>query len=168
MAKKLEINKYNNASIMESKLAIDEINKYFKNDFVKSLILKLYDNKTVYGTWESNLIRTVISFLIRSQKTGENAEKTKQYKLSQNEKLKKFVKCNSAYNFKAIKNILLDFGFKNNKNYDFKNDKLGLILEDLHDENVLFINNIPFFIDTVFFYKNVSIQKNIKHKIIKR
>ncbi len=49
--------------------------------------------------------------------------------------------------------------FLNNKNNDYKNKELGIILEDLHDENVLTNNNVLYFIDTVFyimpkFYEN--------------
>ena len=34
---------------------------------------------------------------------------------------------------------------------DYQNDELGLIFEDLHDENVLINNGILYFIDTIFY-----------------
>jgi hypothetical protein len=34
---------------------------------------------------------------------------------------------------------------------DYYNEELGLILEDLHDENVLTQNGMLYFIDTVFY-----------------
>ncbi|WP_198669939.1 putative polyvalent protein kinase domain-containing protein [Cognataquiflexum aquatile] len=37
------------------------------------------------------------------------------------------------------------------RNNDYFNPKLGIILEDLHDENVLTRNGILYFIDTVFY-----------------
>ena len=40
---------------------------------------------------------------------------------------------------------------KNTKNNDYFNPKLGIILEDLHDENVLTKSDILYFIDTVFY-----------------
>lgn len=42
-------------------------------------------------------------------------------------------------------------GFENNRNNDYINHELGIILEDLHDENVLTRNEILYFIDTVFY-----------------
>lgn len=42
-------------------------------------------------------------------------------------------------------------GFRNIRNNDYQNDELGLILEDLHDENVLTKDGILYFIDTVFY-----------------
>lgn len=41
--------------------------------------------------------------------------------------------------------------FQNTRNNDYMNNKLGVILEDLHDENVLTQDGILFFIDTVFY-----------------
>ena len=42
-------------------------------------------------------------------------------------------------------------GFQNNRNQDYINTELGIILEDLHDENVLTKNQVLYFIDTVFY-----------------
>lgn len=44
-------------------------------------------------------------------------------------------------------------GFVNTKNHDYHNVSLGIILEDLHDQNVLTRNGKLFFIDTVFYWK---------------
>ncbi|MGN6293558.1 MAG: hypothetical protein ACTHMV_12515 [Chitinophagaceae bacterium] len=47
---------------------------------------------------------------------------------------------------------LLEFnGFENSRRNDYVHKELGLILEDMHDENVLLNSNTLFFIDTVFF-----------------
>ncbi len=50
-----------------------------------------------------------------------------------------------------VKTFLTQNGFKNNRNNDYYNPELGIILEDLHDENVLTRNNVLYFIDTVFY-----------------
>ena len=42
-------------------------------------------------------------------------------------------------------------GFSCTKNNDYYNSELGIILEDLHDENVLTQNGMLYFIDTVFY-----------------
>ena len=50
-----------------------------------------------------------------------------------------------------VKTFLTQNGFENNRNNDYFNSELGIILEDLHDENVLTRNEILYFIDTVFY-----------------
>lgn len=42
-------------------------------------------------------------------------------------------------------------GFINTRNNDYCNDELGIILEDLHDENVLTKNDVLYFVDSVFY-----------------
>ncbi len=50
-----------------------------------------------------------------------------------------------------VKEFMALNGFKNTRNNDYYNSELGIILEDLHDENVLTSNGILYFIDTVFY-----------------
>ncbi|WP_461791824.1 putative polyvalent protein kinase domain-containing protein [Pedobacter sp.] len=52
---------------------------------------------------------------------------------------------------KKVKEFLEQNGFSNSRNNDYINWEIGIILEDLHDENVLTNNGILFFIDTVFY-----------------
>jgi hypothetical protein len=52
---------------------------------------------------------------------------------------------------KQVKAFLTLNGFENNRNNDYYNPELGIILEDLHDENVLTRNEVLYFIDTVFY-----------------
>lgn len=54
-------------------------------------------------------------------------------------------------NEEAIKELMIANGFINKKNSDYFNKHLSIIIEDLHDENVLTNNGILFFIDTVFY-----------------
>ncbi len=51
----------------------------------------------------------------------------------------------------TVKEFLISNGFVNTRNDDYYNPELGIILEDLHDENVLTENGVLRFIDTVFF-----------------
>ncbi len=62
-----------------------------------------------------------------------------------------YVEMTANTDLNEVKNFLASNGFKNTKNNDYFNAELGIILEDLHDENVLTRNNILYFIDTVFF-----------------
>ena len=62
-----------------------------------------------------------------------------------------FVEVTSTTNLEYIKEFLLKNGFSNTRNNDYYNQELGLILEDLHDENVLTKDGLLYFIDTVFY-----------------
>lgn len=42
-------------------------------------------------------------------------------------------------------------GFQNIRRHDYYNNEYGLILEDMHDENVILKSGKLFFIDTVFY-----------------
>lgn len=50
-----------------------------------------------------------------------------------------------------VKLFLENNGFEVIRNNDYMNKDLGIILEDLHDENVLTTNGVLAFIDTVFY-----------------
>jgi Serine/Threonine/Tyrosine Kinase found in polyvalent proteins len=62
-----------------------------------------------------------------------------------------FIISNELVDLADIKEFLEFNGFKNTKNQDYKNADLGLILEDMHDENVLRNADTLFFIDSVFY-----------------
>lgn len=62
-----------------------------------------------------------------------------------------FVEITSNTNLTQIEDFLSDNGFINNRNNDYFNKELGIILEDLHDENVLTKDGLLYFIDTVFY-----------------
>lgn len=62
-----------------------------------------------------------------------------------------YVSITSNTNLEDVKTFLTLNGFQNVRNNDYYNSDLGIILEDLHDENVLTRNDILYFIDTVFY-----------------
>ncbi len=62
-----------------------------------------------------------------------------------------FITSTSSTNLKLVKKFMEDNGFINTRNNDYYNEELGVILEDLHDENVLSKNDVLHFIDTVFY-----------------
>jgi len=59
-----------------------------------------------------------------------------------------YVSITSSTDLKEVREFMKSNGFINN---DYINSELGIILEDLHDENVLTQNEILYFIDTVFY-----------------
>lgn len=70
-----------------------------------------------------------------------------------------FIEITEETNIDAIRNFLSENGFKLKKNNDYFNPSLSLILEDLHDENVLTNNGVLFFIDTVFYLEKTFFSK---------
>lgn len=62
-----------------------------------------------------------------------------------------FVKANEPTSLANVKAFMMANGFEIIRNNDYKNAELGIILEDLHDENVLTYNGVLYFIDTVFY-----------------
>ena len=64
-----------------------------------------------------------------------------------------YVKANQPTNLDLVNEFMLANGFKNTRNHDYFHPELGIILEDLHDENVLTQDGFMYFIDTVFYIK---------------
>ena len=64
-----------------------------------------------------------------------------------------FVKATEPTNLDAVEQFMNSNGFRKIRNNDYFNPQLGIILEDLHDENVLTNNGVLYFIDTVFYIK---------------
>ena len=62
-----------------------------------------------------------------------------------------FIIATEPTDLNSVKHFLEFNGFYNTRNNDYYNADLGIIFEDLHDENVLSRNQILFFIDTVFY-----------------
>lgn len=64
-----------------------------------------------------------------------------------------YIKANETTNINSIKELMLLNGFSNTKNNDYLNKALGIILEYLHEENVLTNNNVLFFVWYSFLFK---------------
>lgn len=62
-----------------------------------------------------------------------------------------FIKTEEQTDLANVKKFLVANGFENTKNHDYYHPVLGIILEDLHDENVLTNHGVLYFIDTVFY-----------------
>ena len=62
-----------------------------------------------------------------------------------------YIQITEPTNLNVVKQFLETNGFQIIRNHDYYNPSLGIILEDLHDENVLVNNGIYYFIDTVFY-----------------
>jgi hypothetical protein len=64
---------------------------------------------------------------------------------------KPFIASDASVDLEDVKKLLAFNGFVNSKRNDYFNKELGLILEDMHDENIIVNSNTLFFIDTVFY-----------------
>lgn len=62
-----------------------------------------------------------------------------------------FVSVSELTNIARVKEFMEANGFKVIRNNDYINKELGVIIEDLHDENVLTKSGLLYFIDTVFY-----------------
>ena len=64
-----------------------------------------------------------------------------------------FVGANEKTDLIHVERFMASNGFQKIRNNDYFNPELGIIIEDLHDENVLTSNGMLYFIDTVFYLK---------------
>ena len=62
-----------------------------------------------------------------------------------------FITSDVLVDLQDVKKFLAFNGFENTRRNDYFNKELGLILEDMHDENIIVNSNKLFFIDTVFY-----------------
>ncbi len=65
-----------------------------------------------------------------------------------------FILANQPTNLENVKKFLFANGFENQRFNDYQNRNLGIILEDLHEENVLTCDNVLFFVDSIFYLKD--------------
>lgn len=63
----------------------------------------------------------------------------------------------------SVESYLNDHSFIRTKNDDYYNQELGIILEDLHDENIFLLDKQLLFIDPVVYFEttDMSLKKNI-------
>ena len=118
-----------------------------------STVLKLND-AVYYATWHDYFI----NLLLNNYFFADTAyQLVGFYKKSQHlvyaVVAQHFVTATQKTNNEDVVQFLLSNGFVNTKNHDYFNEELGIILEDLHDQNVLTQNGNLYFIDTVFYLK---------------
>ena len=66
----------------------------------------------------------------------------------------KFVEITDKTDLTNVREFMIANGFDCIRNNDYINKELGIILEDLHDENVLTKDGLLYFIDTVFYLED--------------
>jgi Serine/Threonine/Tyrosine Kinase found in polyvalent proteins len=106
-----------------------------------------------YETWKDYFISLLIhNYLFPTtayQLLGffENTDKTTFYSVVK----QPFIESTSPTDLSLLKLFLEKNGFQYKKNNDYFNPELGIILEDLHDENVLTNQGVFFIIDSAIY-----------------
>jgi len=113
-------------------------------------VLKLND-AIYYNSWKDYLHNLLLHNYFFSDTAYELIGFTKDNEVLYAVVKQNYVSITSATNLEEVRSFLTANGFENNRNNDYVNSKLGIILEDLHDENVLTRNEVLYFIDTVFY-----------------
>jgi hypothetical protein len=72
-----------------------------------------------------------------------------------------YIESTQPTDLNQVKGFMQANGFNNTRNNDYAHPELGIILEDLHDENVLTAHEILYFIDTVFFIRRETFWQDI-------
>lgn len=113
-------------------------------------VIKLNDS-IYYNSWEDYLNNLLFHNFFFTDTAYELIGFTKENDTIYAVVRQSFVINTNNTDLSHVKVFLGANGFINTRNNDYLNPELGLILEDLHDENVLTNNGILYFIDTVFY-----------------
>jgi hypothetical protein len=113
-------------------------------------VLKLNDS-IYYTSWKDYLYNLLLHNYFFSDTAYELVGFTKDNDILFAVVKQNYVSITTNTDLQQVKDFLALNGFENNRNNDYFNSSLGIILEDLHDENVLTANDILYFIDTVFY-----------------
>lgn len=113
-------------------------------------VFKLNDS-IYYSSWQDYLYNLLLHNFFFADTAYELIGFTKNEDVLYAVVQQSFVSITHNTDLNQVKAFLGANGFQNTRNNDYFNTELGIILEDLHDENVLTQNGILYFIDTVFY-----------------
>ena len=144
--------------ISEKNLWIDvDLTQYVSEGAEQKVYLKDTDNvlklndSIYYNSWKDYLYNLLLHNYFFPDTAYDLIGFTKDNDILYAVVQQSYVSITAITDLKQVKEFLTLNGFKNNRNNDYINPELGIILEDLHDENVLTRNDILYFIDTVFY-----------------
>jgi hypothetical protein len=145
--------------ISENNLWIDDIDfsQYVSEGAEQKVYLKDSENviklndAIYYTSWKDYFINLLLHNYFFSDTAYKLIGFTKEEKSLYAIVQQPFVEITETTDLQQVKNFMIQNGFENNRNDDYRNLELGIILEDLHDENVLTRNEVLYFIDTVFY-----------------
>lgn len=125
----------------EARVYLDDDNKN---------VIKLND-AVYYATWLEFFNSILLHNLIFQNTAYTRLSFTKENDVLYAVLQQPFIISDTQADLGDIKKILVFNGFENSKRNDYVHKELGLILEDMHDENVIVNSETLFFIDTVFY-----------------
>ncbi len=125
-------------------------------------VLKLNDS-IYYPTWRDYFLNLLMHNYLFPDTAYELIGFTKQEEILYAIVEQSYVTFTEPTDLSQVKSFLFHNGFTNTRNNDYFNADLGIILEDLHDENVLTSHGILYFIDTVFYLtEEFNHERNIR------
>ncbi len=113
-------------------------------------VVKLND-AIFYNSWEDYFISLLLHNYFFSDTAYELLGFTEENNVLYAVVKQPFVKATEKTDLQGVKDFMKANGFINTRNNDYHNPDLGIILEDLHDENVLTKDGLLQFVDTVFY-----------------
>ena len=144
--------------ISEKKLWIDiDLTQYVSEGAEQKVYLKDTENviklndSIYYNSWKDYLYNLLLHNYFFPDTAYDLIGFTKDNDILYAVVQQAYVSITANTDLKQVKEFLTLNGFENNRNNDYINRELGIILEDLHDENVLTRNEVLYFIDTVFY-----------------
>ncbi len=119
-------------------LSADKLNVIKANDAVYyATWTEYFDSLTIHNLLFPNTAYSLLGFI----ENGDSMFAVLQ---------QPFIKGEQA-TLESIRELLTFNGFANTRRQDYFSKDFGLLLEDMHDENVIANGNLLFFIDTVFY-----------------
>ncbi|HSD06300.1 hypothetical protein [Flavobacterium sp.] len=115
-------------------------------------VLKLND-AIYYNSWKDYLYNLLLHNYFFSDTAYELIGFTKDNEILYAVVQQNYVLITANTDLSKVKTFLTLNGFENNRNNDYYNKELGIILEDLHDENVLTRNDVLYFYRYCFLFK---------------
>lgn len=125
-----------------------EAKVYFDED--RRHVIKIND-AGYYATWLEYFNSLVLHNLIFSETPYTFLGFVKEDNILKAVVRQPYIVADAQTELAYITEFLAANGFENTRRQDYYNREFGLILEDMHDENVLMNSNTLFFIDTVFY-----------------
>lgn len=125
----------------EQRVYLDEDTRY---------VIKLNDS-VFYEYWLDYFRNLMIHNFLFPQTSYELIGFYKEHEVLHAVVKQPFIEITEPTNTVQVQEFLLANGFQLKKNNDYYNPEVGVILEDLHDENVLTNKGALFFIDTTFY-----------------
>ncbi|WKN46302.1 hypothetical protein [Tunicatimonas pelagia] len=120
---------------------------YIKNE---QYVLKLND-AIYYASWEDYFFNLILHNYFFADTAYQLLGLYENKKVLYAVVKQPFIRADRLTDLAQVKAFLANNGFENTRSHDYYHPQLGIVLEDLHDENVLTQQETLYFIDTVFY-----------------